>query len=117
MRVLPRPRVKDTRAEVIKQASGTTYVHPAALFALTEAELALHAETPREYSWERGHSDEDDQDEVGAAAGETEGEASASTDDDAPCRASILTTSPTTAKTPTKTRISKTTSRMHEVPA
>ena len=26
LRVLPRPRVKDTRAEVIKQASGTTYV-------------------------------------------------------------------------------------------
>ena len=105
LRVLPRPRVKDTRAEVIKQASGTTYVHPAALFALTKAELALHAETPREYSWERG------QDEVRrSAAGETEGETSASTDD-APCRASILTTSPTTAKTPTKTRISKTTSR------
>ena len=55
LRVLPRPRVKDTRAEVIKQASGTTYVHPAALFALTKAELALHTETPREYSWERGH--------------------------------------------------------------
>ncbi len=82
LRVLPRPRVKDTRAEVIKQASGTTYVHPAAHFALTEAELALHAEAPREYSWERGHSDDDDQDEVGAAAGETEGETSASTDDD-----------------------------------
>ena len=51
LRVLPRPRAKDTRAEVIKQASGTTYVHPAALFALTEAELALHAEAPRDYSW------------------------------------------------------------------
>jgi ParB family chromosome partitioning protein len=80
LRVLPRPRVKDTRAEVIKQASGTTYVHPAALFALTKAELALHTETPREYSWERGHFDDDNQDVVGAAAGETEGETSASTD-------------------------------------
>ena len=57
LRVLPRPRVKDTRAEVIKQASGTTYVHPAALFALTKAELALHTETPREYSWERGQDE------------------------------------------------------------
>ena len=55
LRVLPRPRAKDTRAEVIKQASGTTYVHPAALFALTEAELALHAEAPREYSWSHDH--------------------------------------------------------------
>ena len=26
-------------------------MHPAALFALTEAELALHAEAPRDYSW------------------------------------------------------------------
>jgi ParB family chromosome partitioning protein len=54
MNVLPRQRVKDTRAEVIKQASGSTYIHPKALFALTEAEIAHHAEAPREYSW--GHS-------------------------------------------------------------
>src|SRR5208283_3922830 len=53
LRVLPRPRARETRAEVIKQASGTTYVHPAALFALTEAELAFHAEAPREFPWER----------------------------------------------------------------
>ena len=81
MRVLPRPRAKDTRAEVIKQASGTTYVHPAALFALTEAELALHAEAPREYSW--GHDDpgEDDQDGAGDGVAETESdEAPAPTD-------------------------------------
>ena len=64
LRVLPRPRAKDTRAEVIKQASGTTYVHPAALFALTEAEIALHAETPREYSWSHDNPGEDDQDGV-----------------------------------------------------
>ena len=55
LRVLPRPRAKETRAEVIKQASGTTYVHPAALFALTEAEIALHAEAVRDYS--SGHDD------------------------------------------------------------
>jgi ParB family transcriptional regulator, chromosome partitioning protein len=60
--VLPRPRAKDTRAEVIKQASGTTYVHPAALFALTEAEIALHAETPRDYSWSSINPGEDAQD-------------------------------------------------------
>jgi ParB family chromosome partitioning protein len=34
LRVLPRRRAKDTRAEVIKQVAGTTYVHPAAHFAL-----------------------------------------------------------------------------------
>jgi ParB family transcriptional regulator, chromosome partitioning protein len=51
LRVLPRPRAKETRAKVIKQASGSTYVHPAALFALTEAEIALHGEAPRDYSW------------------------------------------------------------------
>ena len=79
--ILPRPRAKDTRAEVIKQASGTTYVHPAALFALTEAEVALHAESPREYSW--GHDDPgaDDQDGAGDGLAETESdEAPAPTD-------------------------------------
>ncbi|RBP05211.1 ParB family chromosome partitioning protein, partial [Roseiarcus fermentans] len=72
LRVLPRPRAKDTRAEVIKQASGTTYVHPAALFALTEAELALHAETPRDYSWSPINPGEDAQDIDGDAGGEGE---------------------------------------------
>ncbi len=71
LRVLPRPRAKETRAEVIKQASGTTYVHPAALFALTEAELALHAEAPREYPWDRNEPAEGEQEGVGDAAGET----------------------------------------------
>ncbi len=32
--VLPRPRVKETRAEVIRQAAGSTYNHPAAKFGL-----------------------------------------------------------------------------------
>ncbi len=82
LRVLPRPRAKDTRAEVIKQALGATYVHPAALFALTEAELALHAEAPREDPWSNDTS-EDDQEGTGDEAGETEGdEASAPTEDD-----------------------------------
>jgi ParB family chromosome partitioning protein len=72
LRVLPRPRAKDTRAEVIKQASGTTYVHPAALFALTEAELALHAEAPRDYSWSPINPGEDAQDIDGDAGGEGE---------------------------------------------
>src|SRR5271165_3807729 len=71
LRVLPRPRAKDTRAEVIKQASGTTYVHPAALFALTEAEIALHAESPREYPWSHD-SREADQEGAGDDAGENE---------------------------------------------
>ena len=71
LRVLPRPRARETRAEVIKQASGTTYVHPAALFALTEAELAFHAEAPREFPWERNEPAEGEQEGVGNDAGET----------------------------------------------
>jgi ParB family chromosome partitioning protein len=67
LRVLPRPRAKDTRADVIKQASGTTYVHPAAHFALTEAEIAHHAEAPRTYSWSEHDPGEDDEDEGGDA--------------------------------------------------
>jgi ParB family chromosome partitioning protein len=50
--VLRRPRVKETRAEVIKRAQGGTFVHPAAHFALSEAEAALHLEPPHSYSWE-----------------------------------------------------------------
>ena len=72
LRVLTRPRAKDTRAEVIKQASGATYVHPAALFALTEAEIALHTETPRDYSWSPINPGEDAKDIGGDAGGESE---------------------------------------------
>ena len=69
--VLPRPRVKDTRAEVIKQAAGATYVHPAARFALTDAEIALHAEAPRQYSWENAEQEDGDEDLAeGATAAE-----------------------------------------------
>ena len=57
-------------------------MHPSALFALTEAELALHAETPREYPWSHD-TREDDQEGVGGDVGETEGdEAPAPTKDD-----------------------------------
>ena len=79
LRVLPRPRAKDTRAEVIKRASGTTYVHPAALFALTEAEITLHAEAPRDYSWGNDDPGDDDEGEVGDVS---EGSVSSESDDD-----------------------------------
>jgi ParB family transcriptional regulator, chromosome partitioning protein len=78
LRVLPRPRAKDTRAEVIKQGSGTTYVHPAALFGLTEAEITLHAEAPREYSWSQDDPGEDGEDGTGDAGGEGASDDSAS---------------------------------------
>lgn len=64
--VLPRPRAKETRAEVIKQANGSTFVHPAAQFALSEAEIAQQQEPTRVYSWEAGGSDGDPADERGA---------------------------------------------------
>jgi ParB family transcriptional regulator, chromosome partitioning protein len=51
---------------------GTTYVHPAALFALSEAEIALHAETPRGYSWSPLSPGADAQDIDGDAGGEGE---------------------------------------------
>jgi ParB family chromosome partitioning protein len=51
LNVLPRQRVKDTRAAVVAEAAGSTYIHPAALFALSQAEIAHHSETPRDYSW------------------------------------------------------------------
>ena len=35
LHVQPRQRVKDTRAAVLTEAAGSTYVHPAALFALS----------------------------------------------------------------------------------
>jgi ParB family chromosome partitioning protein len=38
---LTRRRVKDTRAAVVTEAAGSTYIHPAALFALSQAEIAL----------------------------------------------------------------------------
>jgi len=61
--VLPRPRVKETQAEVIKQASGSTFVHSSAHFALNEAEIALHQEPPRAYSWESAGGADDPSDD------------------------------------------------------
>ena len=55
---LLRQRVKDTRAAVVAEAAGSTYIHPAALFALSQAEIAHHSEAPRDYSW--GYGDADD---------------------------------------------------------
>ena len=57
LNVLPRPRVKDTRAAVVAEAAGSTYIHPAALFALSQAEIAHHSEAPRDYSWGNGDTD------------------------------------------------------------
>jgi ParB family chromosome partitioning protein len=58
LNVLPRQRVKDTRAAVVAEAAGSTYIHPAALFALSQAEIAHHSEAPRGYSW--GYGDTND---------------------------------------------------------
>jgi ParB family transcriptional regulator, chromosome partitioning protein len=55
---LPRQRVKETLAAVIAEAAGSTYIHPAALFALTQAEVTHHSEAPRDYSW--AYRDTDD---------------------------------------------------------
>ncbi len=51
LNVLPRQRVKDTRAAVVAEAAGSTYIYPAALFALSQAEIAHHSEAPRDFSW------------------------------------------------------------------
>ena len=72
LHVQPRQRVKDTRAAVLTEAAGSTYVHPAALFALSQAEIDHHSEAPRDYSW--AYRDNDDgSDETGEEAGEAPG--------------------------------------------
>jgi ParB family transcriptional regulator, chromosome partitioning protein len=63
LNVQPRQRVKDTRAAVITEAVGSTYVHPAALFALTQAEIAHHSEAARDY-WSRYGGADDGSDET-----------------------------------------------------
>ena len=91
LNVLPRQRVKDTRAAVIAEAAGSTYIHPAALFALSQAEIAHHSEAPRDYSWELAGGEDDRSDDkqidgkLNADTGEAEpvGEkADASADDE-----------------------------------
>jgi hypothetical protein len=55
-----------------KNPGSSTYVHPAALFALSQAEIAHHSEAPRDYSW--AYRDNDDgSDESGEEAGEVPG--------------------------------------------
>ena len=62
--MLPRPRVKETRAEVIKRAQGGTFVRPAAHFGLSDTEAALHLEPPHSYSWENDGDDSSNEDQV-----------------------------------------------------
>jgi ParB family chromosome partitioning protein len=69
--VLPRPRVKETRAEVIKRAQGGTFVHPAAHFALSGAEAALHLEPPHSYSWDNDSDEPFDGDQLQEDDGST----------------------------------------------
>ena len=72
LNVLPRQRVKDTRAAVVAEAAGSTYIHPAALFALSQAEIAHHSEAARDYSWGYGGSNdasEETTEEAGGAPG------------------------------------------------
>ena len=73
LRVLPRPRAKDTRAEVIKQASGTTYVIPR---PCSRSPKRNSRSTPKRHGNIRGVSisREDDQEGAGDDAGETEGD-------------------------------------------
>jgi ParB family transcriptional regulator, chromosome partitioning protein len=72
LNVQPRQRVKDTRAAVVTEAAGSTYVHPAALFALSQAEIAHHSEAPRDY-WSNYGDDDDGSDETGEGADEVPG--------------------------------------------
>ncbi len=72
LNVQPRQRVKDTRAAVVTEAAGSTYVHPAALFALSQAEIAHHSEAPRDY-WSNYGDDDDGSDETSEGADEAPG--------------------------------------------
>jgi hypothetical protein len=51
-RVLPRPRVKDTRAALIEQVRETRLVLPVAQFALTEQESADFARKGSRYAYD-----------------------------------------------------------------
>ena len=85
LNVLPRQRVKDTRAAVITEAAGSTYIHPAALFALSQAEIAHHSEAPRDYSWayrETDDASDETADEVDGAYGADNGSLEPEPDDD-----------------------------------
>jgi ParB family transcriptional regulator, chromosome partitioning protein len=70
LNVLPRQRAKDTRAAVVAEAAGSTYIHPAALFALSQAEIAHHSEAPRDDSWGYGDTDDTTEEADGAPRAE-----------------------------------------------
>ena len=70
LNVLPRQRVKDTRAAVVAEAAGSTYIHPAALFALSQAEIDHHSEAPRDNSWGYGATDDTTEEADGAPGAE-----------------------------------------------
>jgi ParB family transcriptional regulator, chromosome partitioning protein len=75
LNVVPRQRVKDTRAAVIAEAAGSTYIHAAALFALSQPEIAHHSEAPRDYSSYRESDDASDEtaaDAEGASGAEND---------------------------------------------
>ena len=74
LNVQPRQRVKDTRAAVLAEAAGSTYVHPAALFALSQAEIAHHSEAPRDYSWAYRDTDDASDETAEEADGASGGE-------------------------------------------
>ncbi len=71
LNVLPRQRVKDTRAAVIAEAAGSTYIHPGALFALSQAEIAHHSEAPRDYPGAYRHTDDASDETTEEAGGAT----------------------------------------------
>ncbi len=58
--VLPRPRAKETRAALIAQVGEGDFIHPTALFAPTEAELASHQDSLRLHQWADDEPDETD---------------------------------------------------------
>ncbi|HKN30790.1 MAG TPA: plasmid partitioning protein, partial [Roseiarcus sp.] len=71
-RVLPRGRVKDTRAALVQQVRETRLVLPAAQFALTDEESSDFAKKGSRYAYRDGSDDEAAADhEAGGDGGET----------------------------------------------
>jgi ParB family chromosome partitioning protein len=63
LNVVPRQRVKDTRTALVAEAAGSTYIHPAAFFALSQAEIVHHSEAPRDH-WSSYRDTDDGSDEA-----------------------------------------------------
>jgi len=76
-RVLPRGRVKDTRAALIEQVRETRLVLPAAQFALTEQETSDLARKGSRYAY----GDDGDEDPAGDSEGDETADPSATPDD------------------------------------